>query len=193
MRTINIKLITIPFFIFYFSFFTPLRAQTDDEKKAMCNSYLKATFIFEGRVVSSKYFTIKTGEHTYDNFIAYFVEIKKVIKGNIQTGTIEIMDPAPGIIYKGDNDILTSGQSSDGRNGIVSQGLYFCWDKEINMTKSYFKNSNTKTLRYFTGVFSTDGEIKNDPNVLDIGTYFSTFSDFYNFLNANLGIKFENK
>ncbi len=169
-----------------------MKAQTDEaDKKAQCNSIMKATYVFEGKVDSSKYFTIKTGEYTYANFYAYLVEVKKVIKGNIQKGTIEIFTPAPGDTYKGPNGI-ESYKSAEGYSIPPVQGLYLCWDKTKGITQSCYANSNTKTLSYYDGIKATNGVINKNPDYR-ITEYFSTLADLYAYISANYGVQVNDK
>jgi hypothetical protein len=193
MNTLYRKTITgILFFIFHFSFFTPIVAQTDTlgEKKTV-DGYMMATYIFEGKIDSTKYFTVKTGEYSYQNFYAYLVEVTKVIKGNIQTGTVEILQHAPGITYQGP-DGGAEFQPRDGPGNPPSRGIYLCWNKDEHMTHSYYANTNGKSLRRY-GEIPVTGDGKIPQERFGISFYFSTLSDFYNYISANYGVKIEDK
>ena len=181
----------ISFFTFHFSFFIPLKAQTDTAgERGICNSYMRTKYIFEGKIDSGKYVTVKTGEYTYANFTAYSVEVDKVIKGNIKKGTIEIIQSAFGDYYKGPEGIKSGPRTFDGPDGPPQEGLYFCWDTTRTGKVLYFKNTNAKTLKFFEGIPSSNGEIKKDPRG-GLSLYFSSLSDFYAYLSTNYGIKIE--
>ena len=99
------KIITSVFlFLFSFFFSIPLKAQTDTVGiKKICDEYMKIfsyKYIFEGKTISSKYITVKTGERSYYNYTSYLVQVHKVIKGNIQSGTIEILQAALDILIE---------------------------------------------------------------------------------------------
>ncbi|HTA26340.1 MAG TPA: hypothetical protein VK809_01020 [Bacteroidia bacterium] len=190
MKTLNIKKITgIIFFIFHFSFFITLKAQIDAGKKAMCNSYMKSTYIFEGKVDSSKYITIKTGQYTYYNYTVYFMEVNKVIKGDIQKGTIEIEQAADGITYKSP-DHTESLHSDDGSPPPPNQGLYFCSNKAGKPL--HYQNSNAKSLHFYDGESVTNGMIKKWQRGTGLSEYFPTVAEFYAYISENYGIKIEN-
>jgi hypothetical protein len=132
-------------FIFIPYSLSPCHAQLNEaHKKGVCNAYMRANYIFEGKIISSKYITIKTGERTYANFSSYLVQVNKVIKGNIQIGTIEIVAWAPGITYKGD-DHTVGGLIYDGPAPPPDEGIYFTKveehrkDSNVANTKKLFK------------------------------------------------------
>jgi hypothetical protein len=187
MKAIKIKpIITASFFIFHFSFFTPLKAQIDTatHNKRICNSLMKRTYIFEGKVDSEKYFTIQTGQYTYVNFYAYLVEVTRVIKGDIHKGTIEVFQGAPGYTEKGPDGMIYT-KSDDGPVPVIKEGVYFCWGTDKYMSKSCYANTNNKILNYNDGIAATNGIINKS------NWYFSTLSDFYAYISANYGVKIE--
>jgi hypothetical protein len=204
MRTIlNIRTITL--LCITLSFLTA-SAQTDSvRKREVCSAYMKATYIFEGKLDSSKYYTVKTGEgysdqHKtdkgvfYSNFTCYLVEVDKVIKGNIKTGTIEIIEYADGTVFVG-HDHRMSKQSSEPMDGPPGKGVYFCYDTAgygYGMA-SYYKNSNAKSLSIRGGISSSNGEIKKTGDGRGITQYFSSLSEFYTYISTNYGIKIDNK
>jgi hypothetical protein len=193
MKTIHIKIITgILFFIFHFSFFSPIIGQIDTaHKRGMCNSLIKKSkYIFEGKIDSSKYITVQTGQYTYYNYMSYSIEVNKVIKGNLQKGTVEILQQAIGVVYKGPNGVISGPKNSERVDGPPAKGVYFCFDTTRKGKPLYFKSTNNKTLRFFDGIPSTNGEIKRDPRG-GLGDYFSTLSDFYNYITSNCGVKIQ--
>jgi hypothetical protein len=189
--TITKKIMTILMSVMVYASVSAQLITDTAMKKNICDQYMKAPFIFEEKLDSSKYFTIKTGEYTYENFMSYLVEVKKVIKGNIQIGTIEIVQYADGYIYKG-TDHWESAMSSEDRGSPPAYGLCFCFDTNGYRMASNFKNSNSKTLRFYDAGSVTNNEIKKDPRG-GLGLYFSKLSDFYDYISANYGVKIDNK
>ena len=125
--------------------FTNILAQKDTNgEKKTCDEYMRSSkYIFEGKVISSKYVTIKTGEYTYVNYNAYLMQVKKVIKGNIQKGTITILEGASGYTYKGPDHSESSHRGADDPGGIPEEGIYF--SEELgNVQDSNFTNTKRK-------------------------------------------------
>ena len=85
--------------------------------------------------------------------MSYLVEIDKVIRGNIQKGTIEILKPELGVVYKKGNHTV-SGQHSEPESNPPSVGSYYCFDTTGFKMASYYKNTNAKILRFYAGVAS---------------------------------------
>lgn len=185
MKTIIAKRIAAIFGLA--TLFTSIFAQTDTSgEKATCNAYMRAPYMFEGKVDSSKYFTVKIGDYDYENFTAYLVEVDKVLKGNIKKGTIEIVQYADGIIHNGP-DGMSANRSSEGIEGPPAKGIFLGFDTAGYRMASYYKNSNFKTLRCYGGISVVNGKIAKDPRG-GIGDYFSTLADFYAYISANYGI-----
>jgi hypothetical protein len=149
-------------------------------------------YIFEGKLDSSKYFTIQTGENTWENFMAYLVEVDTVIKGNIQKGTIEILQIAKGVekIFP-DGSVLSGPDISDGPDGPPSQGLYLCGDTTGWKMASYFNNSNAKTLSFWGGEGVKNGKLNKDPRGRGLGSDFSTLAEFNDYIRANYRVKID--
>lgn len=174
--------------------FGSLSAQTDTlGEKISCDGYMNTPYLFQGKLDSVKYFTVKTGENTFANYVSYLVEVDKVIKGNIQPGTIELVYYAEGITYKG-TDHISSTKFSEPAETAPSKGLYLGLDSTGHSVASYYKNSNNKTLFFHGGVsVASDGTINKDPRILDLGNYFPNIADFYTYISANYGIDMSTK
>ena len=191
----SIKIITSVFlFLFSFFFSIPLKAQTDTVGiKKICDEYMKIfsyKYIFEGKTISSKYITVKTGERSYYNYTSYLVQVHKVIKGNIQSGTIEILQAAPGITYRGDGYTESMGKAADMDYSVPNEAIYFS-NQAVDVKDSGFKNTNSISLLFYDGIPESNGILKKEK--WGISRYFSTLSDFYNYISANYGVKIEYK
>jgi len=188
MKTINIKKITVPlFFIFHFSFFIPLMAQTDTTgERKMCDEYIKRSkYIFQGKVISSKQdVKMRTGEHSYNKVISYLVQVQKVIKGDMQKGTIEIIGWADPTIYYDDGTIQRMILSEGNGNDYVppGEGIYFSY-KEKNIKDTNSVNTNSKSLEFDGAIPLAKGELVKQEG--GITQYFSKLSDFYAYISAN--------
>jgi hypothetical protein len=174
--------------------FINLSAQSVKAKKDKCNGFMYNTqmYIFEGKADSSKLYSVKTGDKTFINYYCYLVEVLKVIKGNIQKGTVEIIENAPGGVSKWRNGMyVESGPVADAQYGVPGHGLYFCYDKAAYITDSYYKNTNAKTLQLEDGIPIDDGVIRKEPKGYGLGNYFTSLKEFYDFLRKNYGVKIE--
>jgi hypothetical protein len=107
---------------------------------------------------------------------SYLMEVDKVIKGNIQKGTIVLVTAAP---------------PSLGQYFLPGEGLYFCIEERQD-GDSTVANTNSKSLDFYYSQTMLNGEFKND-NESNIIRYFPTIAEFYNYLSANYGVKFDNK
>lgn len=168
-------------------------AQPPTGKKAICDELMKNPYIFEGKIISSKhYYTIKTGEYTYENYNSYLVQITKVLRGNIQKGTINLLQPTIGYTYKGPDHWEGGMQPSDGElpNAPI-EGLYFCY-AQTSMKDSIYQSTNTIAVEYYCGESMSNGELKKDDNDNLIG-YFPSITDFYAYIKANYGIDVSTK
>ena len=152
--------------------YTDLQAQPIATKKSMCDEMMKCSYIFEGKVISSKYYTIKSGEKP-ESYTSYLVKVNKVVKGNISNGTINIIIP---------NGVI----SSDGYISIPNEGLYCC-SEDSPVKDSSTINTNSKSLEYYCGDSMFNGELKDDAND-NLHIYFSSIADFYAYIKANYGI-----
>ena len=103
------------------------------------------------------------------------MEVGKVIKGNIQKGTIDLVTAAP---------------PSPGEYFLPGEGLYF--GVEWQDGDSTVANTNSKSLDCSYCQTMSNGEFKND-NESNIIRYFPTIAEFYNYLSANYGVKIDNK
>jgi hypothetical protein len=195
MKTINMGIL---FFIFHFSLLTPLKAQMDTtgEKKIIDKYYIKRyNYIFQGKIISSRLgIRIKTSEHVSSNYNFYLVQVLKVIKGDIQKGTIEIVYAAGDrTFYYDDGEIVHGGQGADGPlyQSPPAEGIYF-------FNKTYggiFKdssdvNTNSKSLEFSEGMAVTNGVIDKQYRS-ELNQYFYKLSDFYAYISANYGVKIE--
>lgn len=194
MRTINIKqLTTLILASLLCTYISAQSGQDTSLEKQICDGYMNTPYLFQGKLDSVKYFTVKTGENTFANYVSYLVEVDKVIKGNIQPGTIELVYYAEGITYKG-TDHISSTKFSEPAETAPSKGLYLGLDSIGHSVPSYYKNSNNKTLFFHGGVsIANDGTINKDPRILDLGNYFPNIADFYTYIKANYGIDVSTK
>jgi len=155
---------------------TNISAQYIASKKTISDELMKNTFIFEGKIISYKHdFTIRRNEHNHIDYMSYLVEVKKVIKGNIKTGTINLL--------------IANVPTSDGQIGLPGEGLYFCF-AEAPKKDSSVANTNAKSLEYDCGESMANGELKKDDHDNLIG-YFPTIAEFYAYISANYGVKME--
>jgi hypothetical protein len=176
MKTTH-KIAGILFFIFYFLFSSSLKAQVDtSRRKEFCDGLMKCSYIFQGKIISSRYYTIKTDEE-FKSYTSYLVEIDKVVKGNIKKGTVNILLP----------NIL----SSDGYIWVPSEALYCCYD-DSPVKDSSTINSNSKSLEYYCAEAMSNGELKRDNND-NLIIYFPSIADFYAYIKANYGIDVSTK
>jgi hypothetical protein len=188
MKTIPILL----FFIFHFSFLTPLFAQSDTTgEKKTCDGYMKSTYIFQGKIISSKRdVKMRTGKHTYVKVNSYLVQVEKVIKGDIHQGTIELIGWSDPNTYN-DNGEVQRIKITDGNIGDYTpptEGIYFSY-KAKNVQDSNSTNINSKSLEFDGAILLNNGELVKQK--IGITRYFSSLSDFYNYLSANYGVKIE--
>lgn len=193
MKTLYIKISTgILFCILHFAFCIHVEAQTDTYKKNMSDQLMKNTFIFEGKIISSKQgVRMKGSDNKYYNFIPYLVQVTKVIKGDIKKGTVEVVG---GIYGTGgeDNGKITHYICADGGPDDVippTEGIYFC-DKEIPIKDTGTVNTNSKALNFSGWASMSNGEFKKD-NKDALIDYFPTIAEFYAYISANYGVKIE--
>jgi len=150
-----------------------LSAQTDSSgRKQMSDELMKNSYIFEGKVISIHRYTHKINEEEYKIYTSYIVEVKKVVKGNIQRGTINILIPDVHI--------------SDGQIIMPKEGLYFCYT-DSPVKDSSVTNTNSKSLEYYCGESMEKGELKKDSDD-NLINYFSSIADFYAYISANYGV-----
>ncbi len=169
--------------------FTNLSAQSDTNKakKQWCDYDIrKSQYIFEGKLISSKYLHLKSGEYTFANFNSYKIDVQRVIKGDIQSDTIIIIEPTDGIVEDKDG-ITTQKHTFDQPQANIPNGpaLYFCYDAGNYAIISGALNTNAKLLKFCDGVSISDNKISGDR----IGKYFSTLTELYNYLSANYDVK----
>jgi hypothetical protein len=193
MKTSNIKKITVLFSVLLL--FINLTAQTSDsatKRKAMCDQIMKMyKYVFEGKVVSSKVIRVKADKDYYKDANSYIVQVRKVIKGDIKKGTIEIIQYIPGNVYDKYGKILEVLESEDGGgNDFPNEGIYFSY-KDGNIKDSGVANTNSKFLEFDGAIPLSKGELVKQKR--GVSEYFSTLSDFYNYLSANYGVKIEDK
>ena len=155
-----------------------MSAQLPRGKKVMSDELMKSSYIFEGKVISYKHdYKIKVREGEYRSYSSYLVEVKKIVKGNIEKGTINVL--------------LAVVLSSDGNITIPGEGLYFCYEGEP-IKDSSVVNTNSKSLEYVCGESMANGELKKDDND-NLINYFPTIAEFYKYISANYGVKIEDK
>jgi hypothetical protein len=170
-----------------------ISAQPPTGKKAISDELMKNPYIFEGEIISSQhYYTIKTGEYSYENYNSYLVQVTKVIRGNIQKGTINLLQSVPGVIYRDSNMTRLAGQPSDGGvPNVPKEALYFCY-RELPTIDSSYKTTNTMAVECYAAESMSNGELKND-NYDNLILYFSSKAEFYDYISANYGITIGNK
>jgi hypothetical protein len=146
---------------------------TVGSKKTISDEMMKCAYIFEGKVISNH--SYKVNVDRYITYTSYLVEVNKVVKGNIQKGTINIL--------------LRDVHSFDGHKVVPKEGLYCCFNdaptKDTTVT-----TTNSKSLTYYCGDSMANGELKKDDNDNLIG-YFPTIAEFYKYISANYGVKIE--
>jgi hypothetical protein len=148
-------------------------AQTTDLKKQFCDDVMRDSYIFEGKVISQHNYKVSGDENRYRSYTSYIVEVTKVVKGNIQKGTVNILK--------------INGISAEGAPFILpDEGLYFC-DKDSSVKDSSVANTNSKSLEYYCGDSMSNGELKkdNNDNLID---YFPSIKDFYDYISENYGV-----
>jgi hypothetical protein len=145
-------------------------------KKALCDELLKNAYIFEGKVISVKDFKIKADCNYYKYYHSYLMEVKKVVKGAISKGNVDVLVP---IIH-----------SDDGHITVPNEGIYFCYS-EAPVKDSTVSNTNLKSLEYDCASSMTNGELKKGHD--NIIHYFPTISDFYSYIRDNYGVIIQDK
>jgi hypothetical protein len=174
MRTIiTNSLLVIAILLFTNTFAQP----QNGNKKGICDEMMKCSYIFEGKIISMHSYKTKEDEDKYRGYSSYIIEVKKVVKGNIHRGTINVL--------------LPFGISKDGNPVVPGEGLYCCYT-DSPVKDSSVVNSNSKSLEYVCGDSMSNGELKKDNND-NLILYFSSISDFYNYISANYGVKIEDK
>jgi len=144
-------------------------AQPADGKKGICDDIMRCSYIFEGKVISMHDYKVKGDENPRKSYYSYLVEVTKVVKGNIQKGTINIIIPN---VYGSEGSHITA----------ANEGLYFCDDSPVK--DSSVTNTNSKSLGYAFGATMANGElIKNNHD--DLIGYFPTIKDFYDYISEN--------
>jgi hypothetical protein len=120
------------------------------------------------------------------------VQVQKVIKGDIQKGTIEIIGWSdPNTYY--DNGhiqqfIIADGNPSDHTPPI--EGIYFSYKNYGGILKdSSDVNTNSKSLESWGGIPLSNGKLVKEK--AGISLYFSSLAEFYSYLSANYGVKIE--
>jgi len=147
-----------------------ISAQPADGKKQFCDEMMRESCIFEGKVISMHIYQVSGDKNRYRSYLSYMVEVTKVIKGDIQKGTINIIIPN---VYGSEGSHLTA----------PNEGLYFC-DEDSPVKDSSAANTNAKSLGYYYGATMASGElIKNNHD--DLIGYFPTIKDFYAYISEN--------
>jgi hypothetical protein len=198
MKTTSAKIITgILFFIFHFSFFISMRAQTDTAgRRKMCDLYInRSKYIFQGKLISVRNgVRIKTGEHTSSNYNFYLMQVDKVIKGDLLMGTIEIIGCSDPSTYYDNGEIQRFiSDDRDPNQGIpASEGIYFSYKNYRGILKdSSDANTNMKSIQLNDEIPLHNGDLVKEKR--GITKYFTTLSDFYDYISANYGVKIEDK
>jgi hypothetical protein len=173
--------------------FANISAQNDAQKKSECDSYLTPSkFIFQGKVISSKLrIRRKVSEHKYLNFDSYLIQVQKVIKGDMQKGTVQIITGTYGIGFE-DTGKISEYVSTDGSrydNIPPSEGIFFSNEGIVDVKDSSAANTNSKSLQFWCAIPLLNGELVKEKR--GISQYFSTLSDFYAYISANYGIKID--
>ncbi len=193
MKTVNIKKTIALYSVLLLSI--NLSAQKTDSaarKKAMCNKIINMyKYVFEGKVISSKQdVRIRTGEHTYSKANSYLVQVQKVLKGDIQKGTIEIIGWSdPNTYY--DNGEIQRVIIADGNSGDYTppiEGIYLSY-KIKNIKDSNNVNTNSMALEFDGAIPLHNGELVKEKR--GISQYFATLAEFYAYISENYGVKIE--
>jgi hypothetical protein len=151
-------------------------------RKQRCDFTVKeASYIFEGKLISSKNFRSTDGGYYTSNSF----EVNEVISGSLQKGTVEIVERR----YNYTDDEGGMIRTSDGHSFIYNgTTLYFCSDAKASELNSGISNTNTKVLNIVDGTaFSGDKITQHDH--YSVFSWFTTMSEFYTFLRNNNGIK----
>jgi hypothetical protein len=183
---ISVKSISL-FFIFHFSLSTHIAAQTDTNglKRTSDRYFISSKIIFQGKIISSKPgVRVKISGGRSVNLDFYLVEVQKILKGNIQKGTIEITQKSgDGIVYDEKGNIQYQVMQEDGTPPPPSEGIYFSHSFKNDST---INNSNSKSLDFIGAITLSNGEIVKERR--GITQYFTKLSDLYAYIKANYGI-----
>jgi hypothetical protein len=175
--------------------FTNISAQNDAGKKGECDAYINpSTYIFQGKIISSKLgVRRKVSEHKYLNFNSYIVEVDEILRGSIQKGTIEIITGVYGIGFEDSGKIQHYIAFDRDPSDIIppNEGIYFFNEKEVDIKSPSIDNTNGKSLQFWSAIPLSNGELKKETR--GITQYFSTLSDFYNYISENYGINVSTK
>lgn len=180
-------------------FSTDTIAQNDSAKKRMCDPLMQSSNIFEGKVISVRNYRIKRAEGyssvykaigtTYDNFNSYKILVRKVIKGTIQIGTIEVIDAGYGVVFQNADNTIYKNRPADKMDIPMDTALFFCLDANpTSIQKDSITYTNSKSLRFYDA-YSISGNKLVKSSMYGLPSLFATLSEFYGYLSTNYQIK----
>lgn len=158
--------------------FTNLSSQTDGKKVFLDEVMKKSSYIFEGKVISSKSFKATNG----GIYTSILVEVKDIINGTLQKGTIEIVREGGRI---GEDEVTSSHKITIPKGDV----MFFCSVADAGVNNSGVANSNSKSLEIQAVVGFSGNSITQSK--AGIGSYFTQVTDVYDYLNKNYSISID--
>jgi hypothetical protein len=176
-------LLALLFAIASFSMFAQHSASDTIETRNLKLAYLvkQQPYIFVGKLISSKDFKSTEGVYYSSNLF----EVDNVISGNLQKGTVEIIEKK----YNYVDDKGETHRAFDGHSFIYNgTTIYICSDSKFTGLSSGTSNTNAKSLSIIDGTaFSNDKITQHDH--YSVFNWFKNMNEFYNELSNTYGIK----